>query len=53
VRFTIGEGDDRQVAEVGPGDVVVAPANTPHGATLLSETARIIDAFTPIREDFL
>jgi quercetin dioxygenase-like cupin family protein len=53
VRFTIGEGDEEETVEVGPGDVVVAPSGTPHGAELLSDTARIIDAFTPIREDFL
>jgi len=53
VRFTVGEGADREVAEVEPGDVVVAPPNTPHGVELLSDTARVIDAFHPIREDFL
>ena len=53
VRFTIGEGDECETVEVGPGDVVVAPPYTPHGAELLSDAARIIDAFHPIREDFL
>jgi quercetin dioxygenase-like cupin family protein len=53
VRFTVGEGEDREVIEVGPGDVIVSPPNVPHGAELLSDTARIIDAFHPIREDFL
>ena len=53
VRFTVGEGDEQEVVEVGPGDVVVAPPGVPHGAELLSETARVIDAFHPIREDFL
>jgi quercetin dioxygenase-like cupin family protein len=53
VRFTVGEGDEQEVVEVGPGDVVVSPPNTPHGAELLSDTARIVDAFHPIREDFL
>jgi len=53
VRFTVGEGDAQEVVEVGPGDVIVAPPNVPHSAELLSDTARIIDAFTPIREDFL
>ena len=53
VRFTIGEGEDAEMVEVGPGDVVVAPPNTPHGAELLSDYARVVDAFHPIREDFL
>ena len=53
VRFTVGEGDEQEVVEVGPGDVIVSPPNVPHGAELLSDTARVIDAFTPIREDFL
>lgn len=53
VRFTVGEGDEQETAEVGPGDVIVSPPNTPHGAVLLSDTARIIDAFHPIREDFM
>jgi quercetin dioxygenase-like cupin family protein len=53
VRFTVGEGEGRTVTDVGPGDVVVAPPNTPHGAELLSDSARVIDAFHPIREDFL
>jgi len=53
VAFTVGEGENRTVAEVGPGDVVVAPPNTPHGAEVLSDHARVIDAFHPIRQDFL
>ena len=53
VRFTVGEGENQTVTEVGPGDVVVAPPNTPHGAEVLSDHARVIDAFHPIREDFL
>ena len=53
VAFTIGEGADQTVTEVGPGDVVVSPPNTPHGAEVLSDSARVIDAFHPIRKDFL
>jgi quercetin dioxygenase-like cupin family protein len=45
----IAEGRVRFVV----GDVVVAPPNTPHGAEVLSDSARVIDAFHPIREDFL
>jgi quercetin dioxygenase-like cupin family protein len=53
LRFTVGEGDAQEVVEVGPGDVIVAPPGVPHGVELLSDTARVIDAFHPIREDFL
>ena len=53
VQFTVGEGESQTVATLGPGDVVVAPPNTPHGAEVLSEHARVIDAFHPIRQDFL
>ncbi len=35
-----------------PGDLVAIPANKPHAIQLLSETARLIDNFTPLREDF-
>jgi quercetin dioxygenase-like cupin family protein len=29
------------------------PANVPHAVQLLSDDVRLIDAFTPIREEFL
>jgi quercetin dioxygenase-like cupin family protein len=51
--FTIGEGQDQEQVEVGPGDVVIAPPNVPHGVKLLSDQARVVDSFHPIREDFL
>lgn len=53
VLFIIGEGADQQQVETGPGDLVIAPPNVPHGVKLLSDHARVVDAFHPIREDFL
>ena len=36
-----------------PGDMVVVPQDAPHTVELLSDSARLIDCFYPIREDFL
>ena len=38
---------------LGPGDVVLIPSGAPHSIQLLTEHVRLIDCFTPIREDFL
>ena len=38
---------------LGPGDMFTVPPNVPHSVQLLSEHVRLVDAFTPIREDFL
>ena len=35
------------------GDMYTVPPNVPHTVQLLSEHVRIIDSFTPLREDFL
>jgi quercetin dioxygenase-like cupin family protein len=53
VNFVIGEGDERTIDSLEPGDLVVVPPNAPHTVELLSETARLVDCFYPIREDFL
>jgi quercetin dioxygenase-like cupin family protein len=47
-RFTI----DGDVTEVGPGDSFVIPSNAVHGCVCL-EPGRLVDCFTPRREDFL
>lgn len=39
--------------QLGPGDMFTVPPNVPHSVQLLSEHVRLVDAFTPIREDFL
>ncbi len=35
------------------GDVFLVPPNKPHSVQLLTEHVRLIDCFTPLREDFL
>jgi quercetin dioxygenase-like cupin family protein len=35
------------------GDLFTVPANVPHAVQTLSAHVRLIDAFNPIREDFL
>ena len=39
--------------KLGPGDVYTVPPNVPHSIQLLTEHARLVDVFTPLREDFL
>ena len=46
---TIGEKQQRLKA----GDAFIVPGNVPHTTQLLTPTLRLIDTFTPIREDFL
>ena len=38
--------------EVGPGDSFIVPANAEHGCRCL-ESGRLLDSFTPRRDDFL
>ncbi|MBN1963449.1 MAG: cupin domain-containing protein [Anaerolineae bacterium] len=35
------------------GDLVTVPGDVPHTIQLLSEFVRLVDTFTPIREEFL
>jgi quercetin dioxygenase-like cupin family protein len=35
------------------GDLFTVPPNVPHAVQTLSANVRLIDAFNPIREDFL
>ena len=44
--------DDRQT-RLGPGDVFLVPSGEPHSIQQLTEHVRLVDCFTPIREDFL
>jgi quercetin dioxygenase-like cupin family protein len=53
VNFIIGEGDGRTVSLVEAGDLIVVPPDAPHTVEVLSDAARLIDCFHPIREDFL
>ena len=48
IEVQIGE----EVRKIGPGGAYRVPSNVPHGIRVLTPTARLIDAFTPPREDF-
>lgn len=47
--FFLGDEPSR----LGPGDMIAIPPDVPHTVQLLSPQARLVDAFTPIREEFL
>ncbi|KAG1649330.1 3-oxoacyl-[acyl-carrier-protein] reductase [Nymphon striatum] len=47
-RFTVGD----DTFEVGPGDSFVIPSGATHGCTCL-KPGRLVDCFTPRRDDFL
>ena len=38
---------------MGPGDAVIVPANMVHSGTVLKGPAKVLDAFSPLREDYL
>jgi quercetin dioxygenase-like cupin family protein len=44
---------DNAPVRLGPGDMFTVPPNVPHAVQLLSDDVRLIDAFSPIREEFL
>ena len=44
---------DKEVTHLSPGDIFTVPPHIPHAIQLLTESARLIDSFSPIREDFL
>jgi quercetin dioxygenase-like cupin family protein len=47
----LAEGSEPQ--RLGPGDLFAVPGGVPHSIQLLSASARLVDTFTPVREDFL
>lgn len=47
-RFTV----DGTETEIGPGDSFVIPSNVVHGCVCLAP-GRLVDCFTPRRDDFL
>ena len=51
MRFTFGD-ERSEIAEYGPGDVVVIPSNLPHEALCLSDVEEM-DMWTPRRDDWL
>jgi len=44
-------GEER--TRLSAGDLFTVPANVPHAVQTLSPHVRLIDAFSPIRQDFL
>lgn len=42
-----------QEVHLRPGDVFLVPSGKPHTIQQLTEHVRLVDCFTPIREDFL
>lgn len=44
---------DGEETRLGPGDVFLVPSGRPHTIQRLTKHVRLVDCFTPIREDFL
>ena len=44
---------DGKKEKLSAGDMFLVPSDKPHSIQLLSEHVRLVDCFTPIREDFL
>jgi quercetin dioxygenase-like cupin family protein len=44
---------DGEQNRLGPGDVFLVPSDKPHAIQRLTKHVRLVDCFTPIREDFL
>lgn len=49
VNFFLGD----EMTKLGKGDMVTVPPDVPHTIQLLASHVRLVDTFTPIREDFL
>ena len=47
----LGVGDEKRL--LGPGDAYAIPANAPHGARPVGGPARVLDAFHPLREEYI
>ncbi len=48
VAFEIGD----EVKVLGPGDIYLIPGNIPHSARAVNGTARVLDIFHPVREEY-
>ena len=44
---------DGQETRLGPGDVFLVPSGQPHTIQRLTEHVRLVDCFTPLRQEFL
>jgi mannose-6-phosphate isomerase-like protein (cupin superfamily) len=47
----LAEGEEPR--RLSAGDLFAVPPNKPHSIQLLSVSARLVDSFHPVREDFL
>jgi quercetin dioxygenase-like cupin family protein len=45
--------EGQEARHLRAGDLFAVPSGQPHSVQLLSKSARLIDSFQPIREDFL
>lgn len=50
-RIIVFIGEDSR--ELGPGDMFTVAPDVPHTIQLLTPKVRLVDTFTPLREDFL
>ena len=39
--------------KLSAGDIVTVPSNAPHSIQLLTSKVRLVDTFSPVRDDFL
>ncbi len=44
---------DNEKTKLTKGDIFTVPPNIPHTVQLLTKHVRLVDTFTPIRDDFL
>lgn len=44
---------DGEQTKLGPGDMFTVAPNIPHTVQLLTSHVRLVDTFTPLRDDFL
>ena len=44
---------DGEPMRLAAGDMFTVPPHMPHSVQLLTEHVRLVDAFTPVRQDFL
>ena len=45
--------EGQEPLKLSAGDMFAVPPNVPHSIQLLSKTARLVDSFTPVREDLI
>jgi quercetin dioxygenase-like cupin family protein len=44
---------DGEQTRLGPGDMFTVPPDIPHSVQLLTSHVRLVDTFTPLRDDFI